>query len=96
MQDHARTEMRVWIGFVAGSSIAFLITTLFSERMSADQIEAAWLAAMSLGYINHAIWHRDTGVIVSSSLGIAVALLSLVLAPTLVPLGWIVLAAGWP
>jgi hypothetical protein len=94
MQDHARTEMRVWIGFAAGSSIAFLITILFSEWMTEDQIEALWLAAMSLGYINHAIWHRDTGVIVSSSLGIAAALLSLVLAPALVPLGWIVLGCG--
>jgi hypothetical protein len=94
VQDHTRTEMRVWIGFVAGSSIAFLITVLFSERMTADQIEVLWLAAMAIGYINHSIWHHETGVIVSSSLGLMVALLSLVLVPFLVPVGWIVLGLG--
>ena len=94
MQDHARTEMRVWIGFAVGSGIAFLITILFSERMTAGQIEALWLAAMSVGYINHAIWHREKGVVVSGILGIAAALISLVLAPTLAPVGWIVLGGG--
>lgn len=94
MQDHARTEMRVWIGFAAGSSIAFLMTILFSERMTAGQIEALWLAAMSAGYINHAIWHREKGVIVSGSLGIAAALISLAFAPTFAPVGWVVLGCG--
>jgi len=86
--------MRVWIGFAVGSSIAFLITALFSERMTASQIEALWLAAMSIGYINHGIWHRDTGTVISSSLGIAAALISLAFAPTFAPLGWIVLGCG--
>ena len=94
MQDHARTEMQVWIGFAVGSSIAFLITILFSERMTAGQIEALWLAAMSGGYINHAIWHREKGVVVSGSLGIAAALISLVFAPAFAPVGWIVLGCG--
>ena len=94
MQEHTRTEMRVWIGFASGSSIAFLITVLFSERMTADQIEALWLAAMSVGYINHAIWHHEIGVIVSGSLGMMAALLSLVLVPVLVPVGWFVLGLG--
>ena len=94
MRDHARTEMWVWIGFVVGSSIAFLITILLSERMTAGQIEALWLAAMSGGYINHAIWHRDKGVVVSGSLGIAAALISLVFAPTFAPVGWIVMGCG--
>jgi len=94
VQDHARTEMRVWIGFAVGSTIAFLVTILFSERMTAGQIEALWLAVMSAGYINHAIWHREKGVVVSGSLGIAAALISLVFAPTFAPVGWIVLGCG--
>jgi hypothetical protein len=94
VQDHARTEMRVWIGFAIGSSIALLITILFSERMTAGQIEALWLAAMSVGYVNHAIWHRETGVVLSSILGITAALISLVFAPTFAPVGWIVLGCG--
>jgi hypothetical protein len=94
VQDHARTEMRVWIGFAVGTSIAFLITMLFSERMTAGQIEALWLAAMSISYINHGIWHRDTGTVISSSLGVVAALISLAFAPTFAPLGWIVLGCG--
>jgi hypothetical protein len=94
VQDHARTEMWVWIGFAVGSSIAFLTTILFSERMTPGQIEALWLAAISVGYINHGIWHREKGVVVSGSLGIVAALISLVSAPTFAPVGWIVLGCG--
>ena len=94
MQDHARTEMRVWIGFVVGSGIAFVITTLFADRMSESQIEALWLAAMCVGYINHAIWHREKGVVISASLGIAAALISLGSAPVFAVVGWIVLGCG--
>jgi hypothetical protein len=86
--------MRVWIGFAVGSSSALLVTALFSERMTAGQTDALWLAAMSVNFINHAVWHREKGVGVSGSLGIAAALISLVFAPTLALVGWIVLGCG--
>jgi hypothetical protein len=94
VQDHARTEMRVWIGFAVGSCIAFLATILFSEGMTAWQIEALWIVVMSAGYINHAIWHREKGVVISGILGIAAALISLVFAPMLTAVGWIALGCG--
>jgi hypothetical protein len=94
VQDHARTEMRVWIGFAVALSIAFLVTILMPERMTPGQIEALWLAAMSVGYINHGIWHREKGVVVSGILGIAATLISLVFAPMLTAVGWIVFGCG--
>ena len=43
VQDHARLEMRVWIGFVVVSSSAFLATLLASERLTPEQMEVLFL-----------------------------------------------------
>jgi hypothetical protein len=94
MQDHARVEVRVWIGFAASFSLAFLATILAQDRLTADQVWAVWTLALSAGFMNHGVWHRDRIVLVSSSLSLMLALLSLALAPTLFPAGWIVLGCG--
>jgi hypothetical protein len=86
--------LRVWIGFAAGTSLAFLVTLLLSDRMTPSQIEATWAVAMAVGYVNHGIWHGDKGVVLSSLLGAVVALISLALAPRFTPAGWIVFGCG--
>jgi hypothetical protein len=94
MQDHAQVEVRVWIGFAASFSLAFLATILAQDRLTADQVWAVWTLALSAGFMNHGVWHRDRIVLVSSSLSLILALLGLVFAPALFPAGWIVLGCG--
>jgi hypothetical protein len=94
VQDHARVEARVWIGFAASFSLAFLATFLAQDRLTADQVWAVWTVALSAGFINHGIWHRDRIVILSSSVSIVLALLSLILVPRLFPAGWMIIGCG--
>lgn len=95
MQDHAHIEMRVWIGFAASFFIVFLTMMVLAPRgMTSEQIEAIWIVAMSIGYINHGIWHREKGTIISACLGIAAALISTAFAPMFTSVGWIVLGCG--
>ena len=94
MQDHAQVEVRVWIGFAASFSLAFLATFLAQDRLAADQVWAVWTLALSAGFVNHSVWHRDRIVLLSSSLSMLLALLGLVFAPALFPAGWIVLGCG--
>jgi hypothetical protein len=94
MQDHPRIEARVWIGFAASFSLAFLATFLAQDRLTADQVWAVWTLALSAGFANHGVWHRDRIVLLSSSLSLLLALLSLIFAPALFPAGWIVLGCG--
>jgi len=94
VHDHAHIEMRVWIGFAASFSLAFLGTILAQDRLTADQVWAVWTAALSAGFINHGVWHRDRIVVLSSSLSIILALLGLAFAPALFPAGWIIAGCG--
>ena len=94
MQDHAQVEVRVWIGFAASFSLAFLATILAQDRLTADQVWAAWTVALSAGFMNHGVWHRDRIVLLSSAVSLLLALLGLVFAPALFPAGWIVLGCG--
>ena len=83
MQDHAQVEVRVWIGFAASFSLAFLATILAQDRLTADQVWAAWTVALSAGFMNHGVWHRDRIVLLSSAVSLLLALLGLVFAPAL-------------
>ena len=94
MQDHAQVEARVWIGFAASFSLAFLATFLAQDRLTADQVWAVWTLALSAGFMNHGFWHRDRISLLSSSVSIVLALLSLVFVPALFPAGWVVLGCG--
>jgi hypothetical protein len=94
VQDHARIEVRVWIGFAASFSLAFLATFLAQERLTADQVWAVWTVALSAGFVNHGVWHRDRIVLLSSSLSIVLALLALAFVPALFPAGWLILGCG--
>jgi hypothetical protein len=94
VQDHARIEVRVWIGFAASFSLAFLTTILAQDRLTADQVWAVWTLALSAGFMNHGFWHRDRISLLSSSVSMVLALLSLVFVPALFPAGWIVLGCG--
>ena len=72
MSEHARTEMRIWLGFGVSFLVAFLATVLMSQRSApAETIEVAWILAVSTSYINHAFWHRYLGTAIAGSLGIA-------------------------
>jgi hypothetical protein len=90
VQDHARTDLWVWIGFAASFSLAFLATILAQDRLAADQVWAVWTMALSAGFLNHAIWHRDRIVLLGSALSMILAVLALVLAPALFPVGWLI------
>jgi hypothetical protein len=86
--------MRVSIGFAASFFVAFLVTTLASEGMTWNQIEAIWIVAISAGFINHGIWDRERGLVLGGALSIAATLISLPFAPKFFPLGWIVLGCA--
>jgi hypothetical protein len=94
VQDHARIEVRIWIGFAASFSLAFLIAILAQDRLTADQVWAVWSVALAVGFINHGVWHRDRIVILSSSLSVMLALIGLAFAPTLFPAAWIITGCG--
>jgi hypothetical protein len=94
MQDHPRVEVRVWIGFSASFSLAFLATFLAQDRLTADQVWAVWTMALSAGFVNHGVWLRDRIVLLSSSLSMALALLALTWVPALFPAGWLVIGCG--
>jgi hypothetical protein len=92
--NHTHTDMRVSIGFAASFFVAFLVTTLASEGMTWNQIEAIWIVAISAGFINHGIWDRERGLVLGGALSIAATLISLPFAPKFFPLGWIVLGCA--
>jgi hypothetical protein len=94
MQDHAQVEVRVRVGFAASFSLAFLATILAQDRLTADQVWAVWTVALSAGFLNHGVWHRDRLVLLSSAVSIILALLALVFIPALFPAGWLVLGCG--
>ena len=94
MQDHARVEIRVWIGFAGSFALAFLATILAQDSLTADGVWAVWTLALSAGFVNHAVWHGDRIVLLSSALGIVLGLLDLALAPVLFPAGWMVIGLG--
>jgi len=94
MQEHARTDLRVWIGFAAGFSLGFLVTILAQDRLSADQVWAVWTLALCAGFVNHGIWHRDRIGLLSSAVSTVLALLALAFVPALFPAAWIVLGCG--
>ena len=94
MQDHARIEVRVWIGFAVSFSLAFLATILAQDRLTADQVWSVWTVALSAAFANHGICHRDRIVLLSSALSIILALLALAFAPALFPAGWIIIGCG--
>ena len=68
MHDHARVEVRVWIGFAASFSLAFLATILAQDRLTADQVWATWTVALSAGFLLHGIWHHDRIGLLTSAL----------------------------
>jgi hypothetical protein len=86
--------MRVWIGFAASFTLAFLITFLAQDKLTADQVWVVWTLALSAGFVNHGFWHRDRIVLLSSSLSIVLALLALAFVPALFPGGWIIVGCG--
>jgi len=94
MPNHTRTDMRISIGFAASFFVAFLITILAQEAITGDQIEAVWAVAISAGFINHGIWGSERGLVLGGALSIAATLISLAFAPTLFPVGWIVLGCA--
>jgi hypothetical protein len=94
VQDHARIEMRVWVGFAASFSLAFLTTILAQDRLTADQVWAVWTVALSAGFTNHGFWHRDRIVFASGALSVVLALLSFLFFPALFPAGWIITGGG--
>ena len=94
MQDHRRIEVRVWVGFAASFSLAFLATFLAQDRLAEDQVWAVWTVALSAGFINHGFWHRDRIELLSSAVSMALALLALVLVPALFPAGWILMGCA--
>jgi hypothetical protein len=94
MQDHAQVEVRVWVGFAASFSLAFLATFLAQDRLTADQVWALWTLALSAGFVNHGVWHRDWIGLLSSSLSMVLALLALIFIPALFPAGWLVVGCG--
>jgi hypothetical protein len=94
MPNHTRTEMRVSIGFAASFFVAFLVTLLASEEMTWDQIEAIWTVAISAGFINHGVWDRERGLVLGGSFSITATLITLALAPTFFPVGWIILGCA--
>ena len=94
MQQHARVEVRVWTGFGVSFSLAFLVTFLAQDRLTADQVWAVWTVALSAGFMNHGFWHRDRIVLLSSSLSFLLALLGLAFAPVLFPVGWVIIGCG--
>jgi hypothetical protein len=89
--NQTRTDLRVSIGFAASFFVAFLLTLLAPEEMTANQIEAIWAVAISAGFFNHGIWDHETGLVLGGSLSIAATLVSLGIAPTYFPVGWIIL-----
>jgi hypothetical protein len=92
VMDHPRIELFASLGFAVCFGAAFLIMALLPEgRFTGEQIEALWILAMSFGYINHGVWHRERETIISGTLGIATVVSTLMLAPTLVSSGWLVL-----
>ena len=94
MQDHARVEVRVWIGFAASFSLAFLATILAQDRLTADQVWAIWTVALSTGFLLHGIWHHDRIGLLTSALSLLLALLALACAPAFFPAGWLILGCG--
>jgi hypothetical protein len=94
MRDHAQVEVRVWIGFAASFSLAFLATILAQDRLAADQVWAVWTLALCAGFVNHGFWHRDRITLLSSALSLILAGLALAIAPALFPAGWILLGCG--
>jgi hypothetical protein len=94
VQEHPHVEVRVWIGFAASFSLAFLVTFLAQDRLTANQVWAVWTVALSAAFINHGVLHHDRIVLLSSSLSIILALLGLAFAPALFPAGWIITGCG--
>jgi hypothetical protein len=94
VQEHPHVEVRVWFGFAASFSLAFLVTFLAQDWLTADQVWAVWTVALSAAFINHGLLHRDWIVLLSSSLSIILALLGLAFAPALFPAGWIIIGCG--
>jgi hypothetical protein len=87
-------EVRVWIGFAASFSLAFLATILVQDRLTANQVWAVWTVALSAGFVNHGVWHRDRIVLLSGTVSVVLALLALVFAPALFPAGWMIIGCG--
>ena len=94
VNDHAHIEMRVWLGFAASFSLAFLATILAQNKLTADQVWAVWTLALSVAFANHGALHHDRIIFLSSSLSVILALLSLALAPALFPAGWIIMGTA--
>ena len=94
MQDDAHIEMRVWIGFAVSFSLALLVMLLTKEKLTSDQVWSIWTVAISVGFINHGMWHRERIIILSGVLSITAALLSLAIAPKFFPAGWIIMGCG--
>jgi hypothetical protein len=94
MPNHTRTDMWISIGFATSFFVAFLVTVLAQDGMSGDQVEAIWTVAISIGFINHGIWNRESGLVLGGSLSIAATLISLAFAPASFPVGWIVLGCA--
>ena len=94
MPDHTRSEMRVWIGFAASFSIAFLVTFLASDKMTNSQTVVLFTIAASIGFINHGISYRERGMVVGGFLSTAATLISLAFVPLYFTAGWIILGCA--
>jgi hypothetical protein len=94
LSNHTHTEIWVSIGFAVSFFVAFLITLLASDGLAWDQIEVIWIVAISVGFINHGIWSHEKGLVLGGFLSIIATLISLAFAPTLFPIGWIVLGCA--
>jgi hypothetical protein len=86
--------MRVWIGFGASFSLAFLATILAQDRLTADQVWAIWTVALSAGFLLHGMGHHDRIGLLTSALSLLLALLALACAPAFFPAGWLILGCG--
>jgi len=92
--SHTRSEMWVSIGFAVSFFLSFLVSFADWEGMTWDRKEAFWTVAICAGFVNHGFWTRERGLVLGGFSGIAAALISLAFAPTLFPIGWIVLGCA--